>query len=91
MLAPGRQDTGQTRERRPDATLGCGESFACRSRSGAQGVVREAVQGTEKRAQGRRDRAGQEDVGPGELLLQVVVSPLLGFRLLTRRAGPVAA
>ncbi len=83
--APGMQDSGKTRQRCPDATLVCGEPFAGVRRGGAQGVGSEAWMGVEQGTPGRRDGAGEEEVRPGALLLQVVVSPRLGCMLLTRR------
>ena len=44
-----------------------------------------------KRAEGLRDGEGEEEVRPGQLLVQVVLEPLLGFLLLTLGTVPVAA
>jgi hypothetical protein len=73
LPAPGMQDTGKTRQSRPDETLVCGEPFEGLRRGCEQGVVREALLGAEKGTQGLRDREGEEEVRPGPLLLQVVV------------------
>ena len=37
-----------------------------------------------------RDGEGEEEVRPGQLFVQVVLEPLLGFRLLTLGTVPVA-
>jgi len=66
------QDTGKARESCPNETLVLGEAFECVRRSCEQGVVREALMRTDKRTQGLRDRAGDEEGWSGELSLQVV-------------------
>jgi hypothetical protein len=38
-----------------------------------------------------RDREGEKEVRPGQLFVEVVLEPLLGFMLLTLWAVPVAA
>ena len=88
--APGRQATGKTRQSRPADTRVVGEPFESVRRGGAQGVGREAVLGAETGTQGLRDGAGEEDVRPGTLLLQVVGYALLGGMRRTRRPGSVA-
>jgi hypothetical protein len=42
-------------------------------------------------SQGLRDREGYQEVWPGQLFVEVVLKPLLGFVLLTLGAVPVAA
>ena len=73
LSAPGMQDPGKTRESGADETRVFGEPFECRSRSGEQGLVRDALMRADKRAQGLRDGEGKEEVRSGKLLLQVVV------------------
>jgi hypothetical protein len=73
LSSPRMQDTGKTRESGPDATRVFGEAFEGLRRRCEQGVVREALMRTDKRTQGLRDREGDEEVWPGELVLQVVV------------------
>jgi hypothetical protein len=82
------QDTGETREARPDETRVFGEPFEGCRRGVEHGAGPEALMRAEKGAQGCRDGEGQEKVWSGELLLQVMLEPLLGFMLLT--LGPVA-
>jgi len=48
------------------------------------------LMGAEKGTEGFRDDEGEEKVWPGELLLQVVMQPLLGFMLLALGTVPVA-
>jgi len=55
-----------------------------------QGVLREALLGTDKGAQGLRDGEGQEAVWPRELFGEVVLEPLLGLMLLTLGTRAVA-
>jgi hypothetical protein len=88
LPAPRMQDTGETREARPDETRVFGEPFEGCRRGVEHGAGPEALMRAEKGAQGCRDGEGQEKVWSGELLLQVMLEPLLGFMLLT--LGPVA-
>jgi hypothetical protein len=45
---------------------------------------------TAERSEGLRHGEGEEEVRPGQLLLQVVREPLLGFMLLTLGAMTIA-
>jgi hypothetical protein len=90
LPAPRMQDTGETREVRPDETLVFGEPFEGFRRGVEHGVVPEALMRAEKGAQGFRDGEGKEKVRSGELFLQVVLEPLLGFMLLTLGTVAVA-
>ncbi len=90
LPAPRMQDTGETREVRPDDTRIFGEPFEGFRRGVEHGVVSEALMRAEKGAQSFRDGKGEEKVRSGELLLQVVLEPLLGFLLLTLGAVAVA-
>jgi hypothetical protein len=88
--APRRPDTGASRERCPEDTLGCGEPREGCRRGGEHGVVREALRRAEAGAACLRHGAGEQEVRPGQWLLQVVGEPLLGGMRLTRGTGPVA-
>ena len=90
LPAPGVQDAGKTGEGGADEALVCGEP--CEGRGGRleQGVVRAALMGAEKGTQGRGDGKGKEEVRPRELLVQVVLEPLLGLRLLALGTVAVA-
>jgi hypothetical protein len=72
LSAPGMQDTGKTREICPDETRVFGAPFEGLRRGGAQGLVSDALMRADNRAQGLRDGAGEEEVRPGPLCLQVV-------------------
>src|SRR5215510_15610472 len=90
LSAPGMQDTGKPRELCPDKTLVFGEPFESLRRGGEQGVVREALMRADEGAERLRHGEGEEAVRPGQLLLQVVCEPLLGFRLLALGTVAVA-
>ncbi len=66
LSSPGMQATGKTREICTDETLVFGEPCACLSRGCEQGLGSEALMRAEKRAQGRRDGEGEEEVGSGK-------------------------
>ena len=55
----------------PNETLVCGEPFQGERRGGEQGVVREALMRADKGPQGLRDGAGEEEVRPRKLFVQV--------------------
>ena len=88
---PGVQDTGEPREVCPDEPLVCGEPFEGERRGVEHGVVREALMRADEGSQRLRDREGEEEVRPGQLLLEVVFKPLLGFVLLALGAVAVTA
>ena len=90
LSAPGMQDTGETRQVRPNEALVLSQPLEGRCRGLKQGVVREALMRADKWTQGLRDGEGDEEVWPGELFLQVVLEPLLGFMLLTLGTVTVA-
>ena len=90
LSAPGMQDTGKTRESCPDEPLVFGEPFESRCRRLKQGLVREALLRADEGSKRLRDGEGEEEVRPGQLFVQVVLEPLLGFMLLTLWAVPVA-
>ena len=73
LPAPGVPDAGAAREVRPDAACSVGQPLEGRCRRLKQGVVREALMRADKGPQGLRDGEGDEEVGSGELFLQVVV------------------
>jgi hypothetical protein len=65
LSSPGVQDTGKARQVRADEAFLLSEPFEGLRRGGEHGVVREALMGAKKRAQGFRDSEGEEEVGPG--------------------------
>jgi hypothetical protein len=83
LPAPGMQDTGKTREISPEEALVFGEPFEGRCRRLKQGLVGEALMRADEGSERLRDGKGAEEVWPGQLLLEVVCEPLLGFVLLT--------
>ena len=90
LPAPGVQDAGEPREVGPDEALVFGEPFEGRGRRVEQGLVREALMRADEGTQGLRDGEGEEEVRPGQLFVQVVLEPLLGFMLLTLGTVAVA-
>src|SRR5215831_8525350 len=90
LLAPGVQDTGETREIGPDEALVFGQPFEGCCRCLKQGLVRAALMRAHKGTQGLRDSEGEEEVRPRELLVQVVLEPLLSFMMLALGTVPVA-
>jgi hypothetical protein len=91
LPAPGVQNTGAPREVGPDAPLVGGEPCEGERRGVEHGVVREALRRADEGSQRLRDRASEEEVQPGERLLEVVCEPLRGCMLLTRGTVAVAA
>jgi hypothetical protein len=90
LPAPGRQDTREPREVRPDATLVSGEPLEGERRGGEQGMVGEALRGTDAGSERLRDGKGEAAVGPGQLFGHVMVAPRRRGVLRTRRARPMA-
>jgi hypothetical protein len=90
LPAPRMQDTGETRELCPDETLVLGEPFEGERRGCEHGLGGEALMGADQGAQGLRDSAGDEEVRPRELCVEVRMEPLLGFMLLTLGTVAVA-
>ena len=84
--APGMQDPGAPRAVGPDEALVCGQPFAGRGRRVQQGLVRGALRRADAGSERFRDRAGEEEVWPGQLCGEVGLEPLLGCMLLTLRA-----
>jgi hypothetical protein len=54
------------------------------------GLVGGALVGADEGTQGLRDREGHQEVWPGQLFVEVVLEPLLGFVLLTLGTMAVA-
>jgi hypothetical protein len=73
LSAPGRQDTGKTREISANEPLVFGEPFEGLRRGGEQGLVRETLMRADTRAEGLRDGESDEAVRAGKLFLQVAV------------------
>jgi hypothetical protein len=71
LPGPRMQDTETPRQVCPNETLVCGEPFQGERRGGEQGVVREALMRADKGPQGLRDGAGEEEVRPRKLFVQV--------------------
>jgi len=91
LPAPDMQDARETREVCPDKARVCGQSLEGRGRCVKQGLVREAVRRADEGSERLRDGKSEEEVRPGQLLLQVVCEPLLSFMLLTLGAVAIAA
>ena len=90
LPAPRMQDTGETRQVRPNEALVVGQPLEGRCRGLKQGVVREALMRADEGAERLRDRKGEKEVRPRELLVEVVLKPLLRFMLLALGAVAVA-
>ena len=90
LPAPGVEDTGETREIGPDEALVFGQPLESRCRRLKHGLVREALLRADEGSERLRHGEGEQEVRPGQLLLQVVGEPLLGFMLLTLRAMTIA-
>jgi hypothetical protein len=90
LPAPGRQNTEKTREVCADEPRVCGAPFAGGGRGVAHSVVRETLLRADAGAERLRNGAGDEEGWPGKLFLQVVMEPLLGFRLLPLGAVALA-
>jgi hypothetical protein len=90
LPAPGMQHPETTREVRTAATCVLGEPCEGESRGLAHGLVRDALMRAHAGSAGLRDGEGEEEVRPGERLLQVAGEPLLGCMRLTLRAMTMA-
>jgi len=90
LPAPGMQDAGETRQVCPDAPLVLGQPFEGERRGGEHGVVRAALRRADEGSERLRHGEGEEEVRPGQVLLQVVCEPRLGFMLLTLGTVAVA-
>ena len=90
LPAPGMQDPGKTRELGPEEALVCGEPFEGRCRRLKQGLVRGALMRADEGSERLRDGKGEEEVRPGQLLLEVVCEPLRGCMLLALGTVAVA-
>jgi hypothetical protein len=73
LSAPGMQDTSEPREVCPDEALLLGQPLQGRGRRLQQGVVCEALRRADEGPQGVRDSAGEEEVRPRELFVQVIL------------------
>jgi hypothetical protein len=91
LSAPRMEDAGEPWEMGPDEALVGGQPFESRCRRLKQGLVREALRRAAEGSERLRDGKGEEEVRPGQLLLQVVCEPLRGFLLLTLGAVAIAA
>jgi hypothetical protein len=90
LPAPGMEDARATREVGADETFVFGQPLERRCRRLKQGLGRAAWMGADERSACRRDGAGEQDVRPGPRCVQGVREPVLGCRLLTLWAVPVA-
>src|SRR5713101_849596 len=84
------QDTGEAREIGPDEALIFGQPLESRGRRLKQGLVREALMRADEGSKRLRDGEGEEEMRSGELFVQVMLEPLLGFMLLTLGTVAVA-
>ena len=91
LPAPGREETGTTRESGADATLVCGEACEGGGRSLAQGVVGNALMCADTGSQGLRAGNGAEAGRPWKLWVQMVLEPQRGWMRLTLGAVAIAA
>ena len=82
LSSPSVQDTGETREVGANETLVLGEALEGERRGVEHSVVREALMRAAEGSERLRDRKGEEEVRPWELLVQVVLEPLVGLMLL---------
>ena len=85
---PRMQDPGAPREVSADAALVVGQPLESRGRRPNHRLVRGALMGAEEGSQRRRHGEGHQEVRPGQLFIQVVLTPLLGCML--RTLGTVA-
>ena len=90
LPAPGMQDPGEPWQVGPNEPLVCGEPFEGERRGVEQGVVGGTLMRADKGSECFRHGESEEEVRPGQLLLQVVCEPLLGFILLTLGTVAVA-
>src|SRR5262245_52293475 len=90
LPTPGMQDPGEPQEIGADEALIFGKLLKSPGRGLKQGLVRGALMRADEGMQGVRDREGEEEVWPWELLVQVVLEPLLGLMLLALGTVPVA-
>ena len=67
LPAPGMQDTGAPREIGPDEARIFGQPLESRGRGLKHGLVRKGLVRADKGTQGLRDRAGEEEMGSGQL------------------------
>ena len=90
LSAPGVQNPGEPRKVCSDEALVGGQPLEGRGRRLKQGVVREALMRADEGSERLRHGEGEEEMRPGQLLLEVVCEPLLGFMLLTLGTVTVA-
>jgi hypothetical protein len=67
-----------------------GQPFEGHGRRVKHRLVRGALMRADEGSERLRDREGEEEVRPGELFVEVVLKPLLGFMLLTLGTVAVA-
>ena len=90
LPSPGVQDPREPREIGPDEALVFGESFEGGCRGVEQGLVGGTLVRAHEGAEHLRHGEGEEEVRPGQLLLQVVLEPLPGLMLLALGTVAVA-
>lgn len=91
LAAPGMEEAGETEQVRAAKALVFGQSFEGFRGGGEHGLVGEGVRGADEGAQGCRDGEGEKQGRPGQLLVQMAISPLLGCTVLALGTVPVAA
>jgi hypothetical protein len=90
LPSPGVQDPSEPREIGPDEALVFGESFEGGCRGVEQGLVGGTLVRADEGTEHLRHGEGEEEVRPGQLLLQVVLEPLPGLMLLALGTVAVA-
>src|SRR5712691_7544284 len=90
LPTPGMQDPGEPWEVRADEALVGGQPLESRGRRLQHRLGREALMGADEGSERLRDGEGEEEVRPGQLLLQGMLEPLLGCMLLTLGTVAVA-
>ena len=90
LPAPGVQDPGEPWQVGSNEALVFGQPFEGRCRGVEHGLVGGALVRTDEGSERLRHGEGEEEVRPGELFVEVVLEPLLGFLLLTLGAVAVA-
>jgi hypothetical protein len=70
---PGVQDSSEPRQVGPDEALVLGQPLESRGRRLQQSLVREALMRADEGSERLRDGEGEEEVRPGQLLVQVVL------------------
>jgi hypothetical protein len=84
------EDPSEPWEIGPDKAFIGGQPFEGHGRRVKHGLVGGALMRADEGSEGLRHGEGEQEVGPRELLVQLMLKPLLGFMLLTLGTMPVA-